>query len=311
MRSYRSLESLLPAGVSSSFSRSAVERKSVLHVTQIMQRFLGRSLCSSLTNKSCHSTPKQCFRNYASFRKGTGDSKVMNAFSWKSFGLAVGCGSVFFGYSYYLKEEKKKLLEAERNKTIGKASIGGRFDLIDQNGKRVTSEDFLGKWVLLYFGFTHCPDICPEEMEKMVKVIDILEKQGVTQDTLVPVFISVDPERDTPAVVKSYIAEFSNKLIGLTGSVEKVNECTKNFRVYYSLGPKDEANDYIVDHTIIMYLLDPDGRFVDYYGQLKTADMVASGIAISMATYKTIKGEGSLLDFLRRPFSKTDQPPKV
>lgn len=236
---------------------------------------------------------------------------MMNAFSWKSFGIAIGAGSLFFGYSFYLREQKRLLLEKERNKTIGKASIGGRFDLIDQDGKRVTSEDFLGKWVLLYFGFTHCPDICPEEMEKMVKVINILEKDGVGRDTLVPVFISVDPERDTPAVVKSYINEFSDKLIGLTGSVEKVNECTKNFRVYYSLGPKDEADDYIVDHTIIMYLLDPDGRFVDYYGQLKTADMIATGITLSMATYKALKSGGSFMDYLRLPFWSDDKSGKT
>lgn len=229
----------------------------------------------------------------------------MGAFSWKSFSIALGVGSVFFGYTYYLKEKKKWLLEKERNRSIGKAAIGGRFDLIDQDGKRVTSEDLLGKWVLLYFGFTHCPDICPEEMEKMVKVIELLEKEGVGQDKLVPVFISVDPERDSPSVVKSYIAEFSNKIIGLTGSIEKVNEATKNFRVYYSIGPKDEDNDYIVDHTIIMYLIDPDGRFVDYYGQLKTADMVANGIGLSMATYKSLKEGFSLMDYITRSWERS------
>ena len=235
----------------------------------------------------------------------------MDAFSWKSFAAAATVGSVFFGYTYYLKEEKRKMLEKERNRSIGKAAIGGRFDLIDQDGKRVTSDDFLGKWILLYFGFTHCPDICPEEMEKMVKVIDTLEKSGVGRDQLVPVFISVDPERDTPAVVKSYLSEFSNKIIGLTGSVEKVNEATKNFRVYYSIGPKDEVNDYIVDHTIIMYLIDPDGRFVDYYGQLKTAEMIVTGISLSMATYKSLREGISLMDYIKRPFQRKEEKSQI
>jgi protein SCO1 len=140
----------------------------------------------------------------------------------------------------------------------------------------------------LYFGFTHCPDICPEEIEKMVKAVDILEKEKKI-DYVQPLFITVDPERDSVASVAGYIKEFSPKLIGLTGTKEAVEAATRAYRVYYSAGPRDVENDYIVDHTIIMYLINPDGEFVDYYGQTKSAEDIVAGILLNMKKYKSLK----------------------
>lgn len=127
----------------------------------------------------------------------------------------------------------------------------------------------------------------------MVKVVETLEKMG-GMPPVIPLFISVDPERDTPAVVSSYIKEFSPRIVGLTGTKEQVDKATKAYRVYYSAGPRDDENDYIVDHTIIMYLINPDGEFVDYYGQLKSADQVANGVALSVTKYDKLK-KGSWL----------------
>lgn len=121
----------------------------------------------------------------------------------------------------------------------------------------------------------------------MVKVIDKLEKTD-SSINIVPLFITVDPERDSPQVVASYIKEFSSKIIGLTGTKEQIDAATKAYRVYYSAGPR-EGNDYIVDHTIIMYLINPDGEFVDYYGQLKTADQVVNGVLMSSIKYNQLK----------------------
>ncbi|XP_001199433.1 protein SCO1 homolog, mitochondrial [Strongylocentrotus purpuratus] len=208
--------------------------------------------------------------------------------TWKSLAVVAGIGGAAL-YAFKSAKEKKDLqIQAERNKAVGKAAIGGPFDLIDTSGKRKTNKDYLGQWVLLYFGFTHCPDICPDELEKMILAVNKVNSSP-NCDKVVPVFISIDPERDDVETMAAYVKEFDPNLVGLTGSKENIDEVSRNFRVYYSMGPKDEDNDYIVDHTIIMYLLGPDGSFIDYYGQNKTDEQVAGGIAAQMRKFKRIQ----------------------
>ncbi|XP_063987966.1 protein SCO1 homolog, mitochondrial [Diachasmimorpha longicaudata] len=207
--------------------------------------------------------------------------------TWTSLFVGAGLGCGFLLYLYYLKEQKDLSLERERRRTIGKAKIGGRFDLVDPKGKLVKSEDFLGQWALIYFGFTHCPDICPDEIEKMVVTVNKLEQKKFKVQ---PIFISVDPTRDTPEVVGKYCREFSEKIIGLTGDLEQVGAACKAYRVYYSNGPKDQDDDYIVDHTIIMYLIDPDGMFVDYYGQTNSPDQIVDSVLLHNAKLEKLKG---------------------
>ncbi|XP_047212492.1 protein SCO1 homolog, mitochondrial-like [Girardinichthys multiradiatus] len=212
-------------------------------------------------------------------------SKKSGPVTWKSLAVTFAIGGALLGGMKYFKKEKEELIEKERNKTIGRPALGGPFSLIDQNNKPSKSEDFLGRWILIYFGFTHCPDICPDEIEKMIEAVDGIDKIQ-SLPNLTPILITIDPDRDTPEAMAAYVKEFSPKLIGLTGTTAQVEEVSRAYRVYYSQGPKDEDNDYIVDHTIIMYLVGPDGQFVDYFGQNKRSVEIISSIAAHMRKYK-------------------------
>ncbi|KAG1926458.1 protein SCO2, mitochondrial [Pimephales promelas] len=205
--------------------------------------------------------------------------------TWKSLAITFALGgSLLLGMKYF-KREKEEMIEKERTKSIGKPALGGPFSLVDHNNKPTKSEDFLGQWLLIYFGFTHCPDICPDELEKMIEVVDEIDQIKTLPD-LTPILITIDPDRDTPEAMAAYVKEFSPKLIGLTGETAEVEQASRAYRVYYSQGPKDEDNDYIVDHTIIMYLVGPDGQFLEYFGQNKKSSEISSSIASYMRKYK-------------------------
>jgi len=205
-------------------------------------------------------------------------------------GVVVGMMLAFY---YYAKDKKQKALDKERRKFLGKAKIGGTFELIDHNGKLTRSEDFLGKWVFIYFGFTHCPDICPDELEKLGQVVDQLDTKGKGLGEVQPLFISVDPARDGVEEVGEYVKEFHPRLIGLTGSEDQVRGACKTYRVYFSAGPRDDDDDYIVDHTVIVYLVNPLGEFVDYYGQTKDADMITNSVLLHMGKYNALHKKSS------------------
>lgn len=138
------------------------------------------------------------------------------------------------------------------------AAIGGPFQLLDQDAKTVTEQDFKGKPLLVFFGFTHCPDVCPTELFDMSEV---LRKLGPDANRVAALFITVDPERDTPAVMKDYLSSFEPQIRGLTGDTAAIAAVEKTYRVYAKKVPLD-GGEYTMDHSAVLYLMDKNGRFV-------------------------------------------------
>lgn len=142
----------------------------------------------------------------------------------------------------------------------GKAAVGGPFTLVDHTGKPVTEKDFLGRYMLVFFGFRNCPDICPAGLQTMAAALDAL---GPKAERVTPVFITLDPERDTPERLAEYVASFHPRLVGLTGSRDEVDRAAKAYRVYFKKNESGAApGEYSLDHTSIIYLMDPQGNFV-------------------------------------------------
>jgi protein SCO1/2 len=163
---------------------------------------------------------------------------------------------------------------------LGEALVGGPFAMTDQDGKRVTEKDFLGKYMLVFFGFTYCPDVCPTELQVMMAAKAALGEQG---QALQPVFVSVDPGRDTPENVKAYVGNFGEGLIGLTGSPEDVAAIAKAFRVFYQKVEGAGPEDYTIDHSSIIYLMGPDGQFRRHFTYTTDAMALAEGLRLAMA----------------------------
>ena len=164
----------------------------------------------------------------------------------------------------------------------GVALVGGPFTLVDQDGRRVTEKDFLGKYMLVFFGYTYCPDVCPTELQVMNAALD---QMGPEADRIQPVFVSIDPARDTPAVLKAYVGNFSPRLIGLTGTPEEIAAIAKAYRAYYAKASNSSSNtDYLMDHSSIIYLMGPDGRFVKHMAYTTDAAKLASELKETLRT---------------------------
>jgi protein SCO1/2 len=141
------------------------------------------------------------------------------------------------------------------------ARIGGPFALTDQNGRTVRDTDFAGRWRIVYFGYTYCPDVCPTDMAKIGQAMKILDKDAPrTSAKVVPIFITVDPERDTPAVLKQFVANFHPRVVGLTGSPQAIAQVEKNYAVYAKKQQPGPGGGYMVDHLAVAFLMGPQGE---------------------------------------------------
>lgn len=201
-------------------------------------------------------------------KKFAGGNSVEFA-AWKAVVLLLVIGG---GVTYWFSTEKERLRiqkETEAKRGYGKPLIGGNFSLVDTDENKFTQENLKNdqkKFSIIYFGFTHCPDVCPDELDKLGVMLDELkEKDGIE---LQPIFITCDPARDSPEIIKEYLSDFHPSIIGLTGAYDNVKNACKQYRVYFSTPPDVKpGQDYLVDHSIFFYLMDSEGNFVDVIGR--------------------------------------------
>ncbi|KAL0486548.1 Sco1, mitochondrial [Acrasis kona] len=183
--------------------------------------------------------------------------------------LSIGVAAYFYDFD---KKPKGQLAKLGTVSTTGVPLIGGSFTLVDTKGRPVTDSEFRGKHLLLYFGFTNCPDICPEELKKMAGVLRSLSPEHKTK--IIPLFITLDPYRDSCEAVEEYLQEFHPDFLGLTGTPGQIKETTKKFRVYYYYPEKFDDDDYLVDHSMYIYLMGPMGHLKDYFERSLTTNQV-------------------------------------
>ena len=157
----------------------------------------------------------------------------------------------------------------------GEALIGGPFELTDQDGTKVTDQTYKGKLMLIYFGFTFCPDACPTALGVMSAALDKLDVAG---ERVVPMLITVDPERDTPQVLKDYVSNFHPRMVGLTGTPEQIAQVAKAYRVFYQKASGATAGDYLMDHTLLIYLMDGEGKYLKHFTPDATPEQIAEEI---------------------------------
>ena len=194
-------------------------------------------------------------------------------FGWRMKLLLGGLLAILLidGLAYvYLRHSTSSTSDAPAAASI---QIGGPFSLTDQQGNGVTDRDYRGRWLLVYFGFTHCPDACPTALGNIAETMSQL---GAAAARVQPLFITIDPERDTPAVLKDYVDVFGEGIIGLTGTQEETADVAHSYRVYYAKHPVGTDGDYTMDHSSVIYVMDPAGRLVANFSTESAPEAMAA-----------------------------------
>jgi protein SCO1/2 len=157
--------------------------------------------------------------------------------------------------------------------------LGGPFSLVDHTGRAVTERDFAGRAMLVYFGFTYCPDVCPTELGTIAAAIDAMGPAG---ERVTPVLITIDPERDTPAALADYVSRFHPRMVGLTGSAEQIAQAARAYRVYYAKVRPRDSTDYLMDHSSFIYFVGPDGRVRSLFRPETTPEAIAAAVTAQL-----------------------------
>lgn len=187
---------------------------------------------------------------------------------------AIGLAALFAAGS--ASAETKELTAAEAMDAVmwGQEGIGGAFSLTDHDGNRRTEADFRGKVVLIYFGFTFCPDVCPVDLAAIAGGLDLL---GDAQDQVQPLFVTLDPERDN-AHLGDYLSGFHEGFIGLTGSLDEIRKTANAYKVYYRKAPGLSEDDYSIDHSAFTYMYDKDGAYRGFFPPQSSPQQIADAI---------------------------------
>ena len=170
-----------------------------------------------------------------------------------------------------------KYAQCRKTAVAGGAQIGGAFTLVDENGVTVTDRDVIDQPSLVYFGYTFCPDVCPLDNARNAEAVEILESRG---DIVKPVFISIDPQRDTPEILRDFTDNLHPRMVGLTGTPEQVKAASQTYRTYFKKQEPEEGNEqfYLVDHSTFTYLVFPDEGFIEFFKRDTTPEALADGV---------------------------------
>jgi len=181
----------------------------------------------------------------------------------------------YIGPKYFSKQGQLQKSKEENVQSVSVPQIGGSFLLVNQDGETVSEADFMGKYMLVYFGFTYCPDVCPTSLTVIEDALGLL---GDEAEHITPVFITVDPERDNPEALKLYVEHFHPRQVGLTGSVAQIKAVAKAYKVYFSKSGDGYDDDYLLDHSSITYLMSPEGKFITHFSNGVEASTMAEKI---------------------------------
>jgi cytochrome oxidase Cu insertion factor (SCO1/SenC/PrrC family) len=199
-------------------------------------------------------------------------------FLWVSFSLSVGLACVFLIY-YQLRQQAVVTVQDRPGQGI--PQIGGDFSLTDQHGVRRSTTDFHGKYQLIYFGYSFCPDICPLGLQNMSGALKIMSRD---LDDVVPIFVTIDPERDTVENLKIYVTNFHPKFTMLTGTPQQIAPVLKSYKVYAAKAkPDGTMADYLMDHSTLIYLMDRQGHFLKSFPHTTSSEDLAKAVTTILA----------------------------
>jgi cytochrome oxidase Cu insertion factor (SCO1/SenC/PrrC family) len=202
---------------------------------------------------------------------------MLRKIRWLSYGLIT---AILLAGGVFIVVHPRGGIESSGVSVPGGVSVGGPFALTDEHGAAVTDASYRGRWMLVYFGYTFCPDVCPTELQTIAGALD---KLGPQASQIVPLFVTIDPERDTAAALADYVKLFDDRIIGLTGTPEQIAAVARAYRVYYAKATPKDSSTYLMDHSSFMYLMGPDGKFRALFRQGMSPQALADAIHTQMS----------------------------